>query len=392
MTARPAGWTALLAGVLALSTLRTNSARAAENKKSDDLHTLFAEGRAEQQRGDWKAAEKLYAEYLQIAPDSPRVHANLGVVYAHEGKFNAAIAEYRSALRLDPTLTSMYLNLGIAYFRKNDFVSAVPPLQKFVRFRPEDRQGIELLGLSYAQSGRYEEAIRMLKPLENSGDPAVLFALGACNVRLQRMREAQEALRKLLTAQPKSPRIHFLLAQTYAGLHDYPLALREFSQVYQLDPRWPRIRLLMGAVQAKVGHFKEAEKLLQAQVKATSQDYEANLTLGELLNKENHYAGALPFLARALEANPQGSDALYQFAFANWKLGREEDAWTNVQRALKADAKNRQAHYLCGQIAQARGDEKIARREFATAESLSESRAQEDILRLSESNEKSRYF
>lgn len=380
----------LVACVLVLGALIPGSARA--TGKTHDLAALFAEARSEEQKGDWKAAGKLYAEYLQLSPDSPRVHANLGVVYAHEGKFDAAIAEYRSALRLNPALKSMYLNLGIAYFRKNDFVNAVPPLQKFLHFQPKSRQGMELLGLSYAQSGRFKEAIRTLSPLENTGDPGVLFALGACNVKLRRMRDAQEALRKLLMVQPNSPRIHFLLAQTYAGLHDYPLALREFSQVYQLDPRWPQIRLLMGAVQAKVGRFKEAEELLRAQVKATPQNYEANLTLGALLNKESHYAEALPFLARALEANPQGSSALYQSAFADWKLGREEDAWTNVQRAVRTGAKNRQAHYLCGQIAQARGDSKTARREFATAESLSESQAQEDVLRLSESSEKSRYF
>lgn len=357
-----------------------------------DPRALFARARASEDKGDFKQAERLYARFLQVRPNSAEGHANLGVVYEHLGDTEQAIREYDAALTLDPSLSGVYLNLGIAHFRKGDYERAIPPLLHLISLQPANRQCRKLLGLSYVETNHFSDGVQVLGPLRSTNDPAVVLALSASYVQLGQMTRAQNAIKTLLTIQPNLPRVHFLLGQTYAGLHDFPRALSEFEAVYSLDPQWPRIELLLGAVEANLGDFRQAENNLRSQLKSSPGNFETNYTLGALLNKERRFRDAIPYLTCAIRKNPPSGEALFELARAYWEAGYSAKAWTTVHSALKADARNSEAHYLYAEMARTRGDRETARREFAKAESLSKVRAEEDILRLSEQSEAPRHF
>lgn len=382
--------TCFLIGWVILCGPERAAAQGANNQA--DPRALFSRARASEDKGDFKQAERLYARFLQVRPNSAEGHANLGVVYEHLGETKQAIREYDAALTLDPSLSGTYLNLGIAHFRNGEYEKAIPPLRHFASLQPANRQGRELLGLSYVETNRFSDAVRVLDTLRATHDPAVLLALAASYVRLGQMTRAQDAVKTLLTTQPDSPRVHFLLGQTFAGLHDFPRALSEFEVVHSLDPQWPQIELLLGAAEANLGEFRQAEYNLRNQLKSSPGNFETNYTLGALLNKERRFRDAIPYLVRAIRENPHSGEALYELARGYWEAGHSAKAWTTVQLALKADARNRQAHYLYAEMARTRGDQETARREFAKAKSLSEIRAEEDILRLSEQSEAPRHF
>lgn len=84
----------------------------------------FAEARRCEERGDLPKAERLYLEYLHSFPRSAQARANLGVVFAHEGKLDKAIAEYKQALLIDSSLAPVHMNLGIACFKLGRFADA----------------------------------------------------------------------------------------------------------------------------------------------------------------------------------------------------------------------------------------------------------------------------
>jgi tetratricopeptide (TPR) repeat protein len=303
---------------------------------------------------------------------------------AHENKLDAAVGEYETALRINPGLYGVNLNLGIAYFRKADYSKALAPLQRYLSANPTNSQARELLGLSYTQLDRYEEAIESLAPLRPKGDPGVLYALAACYVRLRKMDEAQEAIKNLLMNEPDSPRVRFLMGETYVGLLQFSQALIEFQGVYLADPRWPEINFLLGAVEARLGKYAEAENHLRAELQLNPKSFAAHFALGALLSKQSKYDDAIRLLSEAHRLNPGDADTLYELARAEWKKGYGEEAKRDARRAIEIDAKNRQAHYLLGQIARKAGDLSTASRELAIAESLSKSESEHDILRLTE--------
>ncbi len=112
--------------------------------------------------------------------------------------------------------------------------------------------------------------------------------------------------------------------------------------------------------------------------------------MGALLGKESKYDEAIRLLSEAHRLNSQDADTLYELARAEWKKGYGEEAKRNAGQAITIDAKNREAHYLLGQIAKKAGDRSTASREFAIAESLSKSESERDILRLTELSQETR--
>lgn len=353
--------------------------------QSPDAESLFAKAKGFQDAGQWDLAAESYRQFLRQIPDSAAGHSNLGVVYAHQRKFEDAAREYGAALKIDPSLTGVYLNLGIAYFQEEKYAKAAPALERFLARDPQSRQAQELLGLCDLELDKYEDAVKMLAPLQADGGPDVLLALSAAYVRLKRMHEAESILGGLLSSQQSNTaQVHFLMGQTYAGLNNFPQALDEFKAVAALDGNWPNIKLLLGATEARVGHFQEAEADLREQLQATPTSFETLFTLGALSNKERRFEDAIPLLLRAQHLNPRRGDVDYQLAEAYSKTNSKDKAWAAVRGAVQLDPRDGQAHYLYAQMARQRGDSATAQREFALAESLSANKSEQDILRLSE--------
>ncbi len=246
----------------------------------EDPQRLFAEARLLQEKGDLQGAENHYLQYLQMEPRSAEGHANLGIVLAHENKLQAAVGEYETALRLNPGLYGVNLDLGIAYYRETDYSKALAPLQMFLSAEPTNLQARELLGLRYTQLDRYEEAIENLAPLQPKGDRGVLYALAACYVRVRKMDEAQRVIQNLLMNEPDSPRVRFLMGETYVGLQQFPQALIEFQGVYSADSRWPEINLLLGGVEVRLGKYAQAEEHLRAELHANPSSFADELCRG----------------------------------------------------------------------------------------------------------------
>jgi tetratricopeptide (TPR) repeat protein len=356
----------------------------AMGSSSQDLPSLFAEARQLQAKGDLRGAENRYVQFLELAPRSAEGHANLGVVLSDEGKIDAAVRQCETALRLNPELYGVNLDLGIAYFRKADYLKALAPLQKYLLARPASSQARELLGLSYMELDRYQQAIDSLDALRTGGNPAVLYALAACFVRLGKMDDARALMRSLLTAEPHSPSVLFIMGEIYVGLHQFPQALKEFQRVHSADPQFPQINFFLGGVEERLGQYSRAEKYFQAELSADPKSFAAGFALGVLLNKESKYDEATPILSVAHRLNPGDADTLYQLALAEWKKGNGDVARRDVFQAIKIDAKLRRAHYLLAEIARKAGDQSTATREFRVAESLSNSEAEYDMLRLAE--------
>ena len=81
----------------------------------------FARGVELQKKGDYPAAQLAYEASLRPFPKRIDALSNLGVVLAHQGKYEEGIQRYIDALKVDPKQNSIRLNLGIAYFQTESF-------------------------------------------------------------------------------------------------------------------------------------------------------------------------------------------------------------------------------------------------------------------------------
>ena len=83
--------------------------------------------------------EQLYRRAIELWPEFPEAHNNLGDVYERQGRFKEAIAEYKEATRLDPDAACPCFGLGDVYYKTGRYKEAMAWYKKGLRLDPNDR-------------------------------------------------------------------------------------------------------------------------------------------------------------------------------------------------------------------------------------------------------------
>ncbi len=112
------------------------------------------------QNNIWADPITFYGYTLQFAPDSARLHNNLGMSLADVGDNKKAVTEYEKALALDKGYPQIYNNLGNAYFGIGNYSLAEKELTVAIRENPNFLVAYINLLKTYVYSGQKQKAER----------------------------------------------------------------------------------------------------------------------------------------------------------------------------------------------------------------------------------------
>ncbi|MEB3165182.1 MAG: tetratricopeptide repeat protein [Cyanobacteriota bacterium] len=98
----------------------------------------------------------LLSHALQLRPDCPETHGNLGIALKNEGNLEAAISTYRTALRLRPDYPETHYNLGIALKDTGDIKAALASYRKALQLQPDYAEAHFNLAQTLFLSGDYK--------------------------------------------------------------------------------------------------------------------------------------------------------------------------------------------------------------------------------------------
>ena len=102
---------------------------------------------------------------MELRPEFPQAHHDLGVIYARQGDEAGAVAAYRRALELAPNARS-YNGLGNICARAGRWRAAVEHFKKAIEIQANYPTAYENLAQAYQAMGRPEQAEATLKRLE----------------------------------------------------------------------------------------------------------------------------------------------------------------------------------------------------------------------------------
>ncbi len=186
---------------------------------------------------DWDlaAAEQEFRRAIELSPSNPLAHDSYGTLLSCTARHSEAIAEAQYALRLNPT--SLLPNQVAAWFyiQASQDAQAEAHARRTIEFFPDSLQPHFVLGWATWRQGRAEEAVAAFeKALSLSREALSLSFLGHVYARLGRRDEAMRLLRELeqLFAQGRASPIAFVVL--YAGLGDADAAFEWLETAYRL--------------------------------------------------------------------------------------------------------------------------------------------------------------
>jgi tetratricopeptide (TPR) repeat protein len=189
----------------------------------------------DQSRTD-EALEQL-VEFVEVNPKRFEVHAMIGRLLFHEGKYPDAAKYLITAFENRPTLPYVASDLGYLYLSTGESVEAKKYFKLANRLQPSDRNIVRLLAEAHFVTGDYEDAVRLFEQVAKN-DPnrrraknVLAWLLATCPFEDQRNgKRAIEIINPLVDLfGDSSPRTLEIYAACFAENGQYDKAV-EFQQ------------------------------------------------------------------------------------------------------------------------------------------------------------------
>ena len=234
--------------------------------ESAAVEEQFQRGVEALKNGRLEEAEKAFQQVLA----SPQggggfVHRNLGIVYQQRGDHVKAVEQFRKAIEWKEDDAAPRALLGVSLLALGKTQESVEQLERAVELdanKPEARLQLTLAHERAGETPKVVEQLRALRRLEPR-EPEHAYRLGKAYVDL-----AAWSTRKLMEADPQSPRVFQILGENYLVRGNLALAERNLARAAELGPAVPGVHWSLAHVYVRKGDRQAALRELDRELAA----------------------------------------------------------------------------------------------------------------------------
>lgn len=332
------------------------------------------------QTGEYSKAEKACRDALEISSRHPEALTLLGEVLQGTGRYQEALEHYHRALAQNPTHLPARLNLGKLQHDLGDRVASRQTLQYFIDYY-RSRTSLSAEEIAYvAEACIYLERVRDANNLfydATKADPNLwqayipwgnLFlskynefdALGvfedalavnprAAEAHLGRAKalisenydQAMSVLDQALEINPNLVEAHNLRAETAIVASEFDEALEHLQTALEVNPN----ALAARALKALCHYLRDEEQNFAAEeqkILAVNPHYgELYFQIADILARRYLFQESVEFYRKALDLNPEHWLARAGLGTSLSRLGEEEAARQELERAFAKDPYNK---------------------------------------------------
>lgn len=316
---------------------------------------------------DREEEEKL-RQALAAAPDSPEANRRLGNLYLSEGRAREALPLLQKAYGAHPADAANEAQLALSLKATGDLAGALRHVEHALS-HSDDSNVHQAAGTIHEASGDPLRAVReFAMAVQEDPSEQNYFAWGEELLQHRAVLQAKEVFDQGVKRYPRSSRLLTSLgAALFAGAQ-YQQAADRLCEASDLNPKAPEPYRFMGKIEAVAPAFDSCMSTRLARYAAmhpndalanyfyamdmwkqqgnaldtaTQQKVEVLLTkavtidpkcsmgflqLGNLQSSERNYPAAITFYAKAIDADPQSSEAHYRLGVAYDRTGQREKA------------------------------------------------------------------
>lgn len=285
--------------------------------------------------GHLDEAARGFSAVTKASPSFAEAHLNLGLVLEEQGKHQEAIASLRKALLLKPRLRGANLFLGLAEFRLNRTAEAIAALKKETTDYPKDAGAWMWLGVALLGKNDPDDAAQALDRAAKL-DPKnadILYHRGQAHLLV-----SKESYVQMFKADPKSWRVHQVLAQTSAEADRHQAAIVEYLEAIKLAPLQPGLHEELGTQYRSLGKMDEADAAFRRELELDPHNVLARYKLGVLQVEKNDPKEAKKLIEAALREKPGLLNSDYNLGRTEMLLGDDNAAALDFEKATNGNS------------------------------------------------------
>jgi tetratricopeptide (TPR) repeat protein len=330
--------------------------------------------------GQLDAAAAGFASAIKQNPRFAEAYFNLGLVQTSQGLNEEAVGSFQKALALKPQLHGANLFLGIAEYRQNRLDKAAVALQKETSTYPKEAGAWMWLGVVRLAQEQPEEAVEALDKAAKL-DPKnvdILYHRGRAHLLV-----SKDSYTEMFRLDPKSWRVHQVLAQTDAESEHHEEAVAEYLEAITLAPMQPGLHEELGSEYRILVKLPEAEAAFRRELEIDPNNVLAQYKLGVMAVEKGDAAEGKKLIEGALKEKPGLLNADYNLGRAEMLLGNDTAAAEDFQRATQSNSEPeiiRQSWYQLGTVLRRMHHTEEAQQAFATFQKLKDAE-EEDLQR-----------
>jgi TolB-like protein/DNA-binding winged helix-turn-helix (wHTH) protein/Flp pilus assembly protein TadD len=212
---------------------------------------------------DWDGAEAEFKRAIALNPNYATAHQWYGQFLRLMGREGEAIAEGEKSLNLDPLSLIINVEAGLPYFYLDRYDEALQHYRKALEMEPNFALAHHDIGWVFEAQGKYPEAIEEFERAVQISDVAALWsALGHAYGMAGRKQDAVRVLRRLEELSKKHYVAPNYESTVYLGLGEYDRAMDLLEKSY--DERcWGMLWFRIGHNLKPLRGTPRFEKLLQ---------------------------------------------------------------------------------------------------------------------------------
>ena len=170
---------------------------------------------------EFSSAEREIRSAIALDPTRSIYHRTLSTLHGWESRPKEELAEARLSLETDPLNPYAHVALGSGLAANGHLDEALVELDRVAAIQPPLQAVAFVAAQDYAQQQRLPEAIAILRPQAEGGDPSFQGLLGCFLARAGQRDEANRVLADLLARFQRTGVGAFEVAMVHAGLGDF---------------------------------------------------------------------------------------------------------------------------------------------------------------------------
>jgi tetratricopeptide (TPR) repeat protein len=320
--------------------------------QDEEFASTFRKGTEALRAGDLKAAASAFTKCTVAEPAFAEAWLNLGLVRFQQNDLDAAIPALEKSLQLKPALLGANLFLGIARYRGNNYAAAAAALEREAQADPGNADALMWLGIVRLAVGSTADAVALLEKAAHMRpkDVDILYHLGRAY-----MLRSKETYERMYVADPKSWRVHQVLAQSFTDADRFDDAVKECQEAIRLKPAEPGLHQQLGDIYDRQNNLEMADAEYRNELKIDPHNAAVMYSLGVVSIERSKPADAVELLTEALRQAPGSVEARYQLGRAEAQLGHNDSAAVNfagvVANPQRIDPEMlRQSYYQLAQL------------------------------------------